>query len=369
MVHWQLSSLDQLMTSGFGRPFPRHGLQLLYWFSNQCVTCDIFDFVVIMKLVSDCQPERGLYGFHLFANMEELLPVQSRHRRRNRQRQLLYYEVGNLNTDKYPESANLPMYVRENYGLDGNRGINNIDRLIISYQVRTMVVETVYVTQHDSAAFGRFCPEGTYEISSELIQALQSPQLDLTTFLTMMGYYGDIQGVQDMEELHYPEASAQTVQTYSGFTAGPGSDDLRFLSEAFNQQLDINISFSYDQQVHNTVSVTSYNPGPVANYSEVQRKHRRPKANKRHRALRQSDWMYGWEQAYTAFDKDARKRNGGGGGGVSLVKILLGAVALYVTAKCFRWLRSWWKEENILKMIPWKTPSYQHTHVMLDYVY
>ncbi|XP_044045628.1 uncharacterized protein LOC122873246 [Siniperca chuatsi] len=377
MVQWKLWTLEHLMNSGFGRPFPRHGLQLLFWFANHCVICELINYVVIMKLVSDCHPERGFYGFHLFSNIEELLPVLDKPRKRKSNRQVAYFEVGNLNTEIYPASANLPAYVRENYGLDGNRGNYNIDRIIISYQVRTRVVETVYVTEHDRVSFGRFSPDRTYEISSELIRALQNPQLDLTTFLTHTGYYGDIQVVEanDIEEIYYPEPSAQQmfniVQTYSGSTARTEqSDDLRFFSEAFNQQPDVNIEpFSYDQQVHYIINVTSHNSGLVAN-SEVQRKYSRPKTNKRPQDLRQSYWPSGWEKPYKGFDEEAKKRSGGGG--FSFVKILLSAGVLYLAAKCFSWLRNWWKvdlNENFVKMIPWRTPSYQHTHIMLDYVY
>lgn len=174
--------------------------------------------------------------------------------------------------------------------------------------MRTRVVEKVYVTEHDRSAFGKFSPDGTYEISSELIQALQSPQLDLTTFLTQMGYYGDIQMVEgnDLEEIHYPEPSAQqmfnTVQTYSGSTATTGQiDDLRFFSEAFNQQLDVSeVPFSYDQ--HYFANVTSHNSGLVANYSEGQHKYRRPKATRRPKALRQSYWASGWKLPYEGKD-------------------------------------------------------------------
>uniref|UniRef100_A0A3Q0R983 Uncharacterized protein n=1 Tax=Amphilophus citrinellus TaxID=61819 RepID=A0A3Q0R983_AMPCI len=193
MVHWQLCTLENLMDSGFGRPFPRHGLQLLFWFSNQCVTWE---------------PENGFCGFHLFGNIEELLPVT-------------YFEVGNLNTETYPASANLPAYVRENYR-SGGKGTNyNIDRIIIGYRVKTRVVETVYVTEHDAAMFGRFRSDRTYEISSELIQALQNPQLDLTTFLIQMGYYVSV--VQGIEEIPYSDPPAQqmynAVQNYSRPTA------------------------------------------------------------------------------------------------------------------------------------------------------
>ncbi|MEQ2238047.1 hypothetical protein ILYODFUR_029340 [Ilyodon furcidens] len=75
MVLWQLRTLDHLDTSEFGRPFPRHGLQLLFWFSNHCVSFELNNSGDVMKLVSECQPEKGVYGFHKFGNVEELLPV------------------------------------------------------------------------------------------------------------------------------------------------------------------------------------------------------------------------------------------------------------------------------------------------------
>ncbi|KAK1885667.1 Chitin synthase 3 [Dissostichus eleginoides] len=264
MVQRQLCSLEQLRISEFGRPFPRHGLQLLFWFANHCVTCEVINFVLIMKLVSNCQPERGIYGFHLFGNMEELLPVLNR--KCKSKRQVLYFEVGNLNTDTYPASANLPTYVRENYVLEDKIGDINLDRIIVSYQLRTRVVERVYVTEHDRAAFG--------------------------------GYWGDIQVVQanDIEEIYYPEPSAQQMfnimQNYSGSTA---------------------------------------------------------------RAERRGLSTY--------VDSVKKKKEGGG---VNFVKILLSAGMLYLAAKCFGWLRSWWRlgpDENTLRKM------LSHHHVMLDYVY
>lgn len=302
MVQWQLQSVDHLMSSSFGCPFPRHGLQLLFWFANECVTCELINLVIVMKLVSDCQPEKGFCGFHPFGNFEELLPVLDRSRK-GRKRQVAYFEVGNLNTETCPASANLPMYVRENYGLDGNHGIYNIDRIIISFQLKTRVVETVFVTEHDGVSFGGFSPDRTYGISSELLRALQSPQLDLTTFLTQAGYVGD-----DAEEILYPEP-----------------DYLQFFTDAFNQQLDNIVPFSYNQQVHHSASVTPYNSRLVANYSGVQHKHKKPKANERQKPLRQSYWLSAGEQPYKGFNEDVKKRNGGGGGGVSFLKILLGA--------------------------------------------
>ncbi|KAK1893196.1 Adenine deaminase 1 [Dissostichus eleginoides] len=211
---------------------------------------------------------------------------------------VLYFEVGNLNTDTYPASANLPTYVRENYVLEDKIGDINLDRIIVSYQLRTRVVERVYVTEHDRAAFGRFSTDRTFEIHPELIQALQSPQADLTTFLSRTGYWGDIQVVQanDIEEIYYPEPSAQQMfnimQNYSGSTA---------------------------------------------------------------RAERRGLSTY--------VDSVKKKKEGGG---VNIVKILLSAGMLYLAAKCFGWLRSWWRlgpDENTLRKM------LSHHHVMLDYVY
>lgn len=86
--------------------------------------------------------------------------------------------------------------MRENYEIAGNNGNKNTDRVIISFHMQTRIVETVHVTKHDEGFPGRFSPHGTYKVSCELIQALQNPELDITTFLNHMGYYTDIQSQQ-----------------------------------------------------------------------------------------------------------------------------------------------------------------------------
>lgn len=192
----------------------------------------------------------------------------------------MYYEVGNLNTESYPAAANLPAYVRENYGLRGNRDNRNIDRIIISYQVRTRVVERVYVTEHDGENVGRFNPDRTCEISYELIQALQSPQLDLNNFLIRVGYFEfvPVLPVNNREEMHYQE-QARAVQGEA-------------FSEAYSGQLHLNIEpFSYDQQAHYNVSITTYNSQLTANYSEVQH-------NYSARPMWQSYWPSGLEHLH-----------------------------------------------------------------------
>lgn len=57
MVKRQLCTLEHLMNTEFGRPFPRHGLQLLFWFANHCVTCEFSNVVVIIKV-----PETVLFA-------------------------------------------------------------------------------------------------------------------------------------------------------------------------------------------------------------------------------------------------------------------------------------------------------------------
>lgn len=165
----------------------------------------------------------------------------------------MYFEVGNLNTNAFPAAANLPTYVRENYGFGSHHGNENMDRIIISFQVQTRVVETVYVTEHDGRGRGKFSPNRTYEIRWELILALRNPQLDITTFLSQMGYYTSVQ-----------------CQQLSGFT------------EPLN----------YDPLLHYSVNLPSQNSRVVANYSDVQAIWR-PKASRHHY------WPTGWEYRYT----------------------------------------------------------------------
>lgn len=211
----------------------------------------------------------------------------------------MYFEVGNLNTETFPGSANLPAYVRENYKLDGNCGTYNIDRIIISYQVKTRVVETVYVTEHDTTVSGRFRSDRTYQISAELIQTLQNTALDITNFLYWMGYYSHIHMFRgnDAEEINYPEPSAQQMlQPYTGCTATTDQYyDFRFLSEVFEQQLDANMSpFNYDPQAHYTASVTQHNSELQAVYRELQQTRRTQYYPSR-----------GWYQLYEGKDADS----------------------------------------------------------------
>uniref|UniRef100_A0A672FL05 Uncharacterized protein n=1 Tax=Salarias fasciatus TaxID=181472 RepID=A0A672FL05_SALFA len=237
MVQLQLSTLQQLMDSGFGRPFPRHGLQLLFWFANDCLTCE---------LVPDCQPEKGFYGFHLFGNVEEILPYA-------------YFEVGNLNAETHPGSADLPAYVRENYELEGSCRDDNVDRLIIGYRVRTGAVEVLFVTEHDAAAVGRFRPDRTYRISWDLIRVLQSPDLDLSSFLTQVGYYEVVRAGRgqypDPETPSFPrstscwttctESASRTFVTKRNTSADPADYFNPILHSVKNSRRNLDVLISY----------------------------------------------------------------------------------------------------------------------------
>ncbi|XP_014832677.1 PREDICTED: uncharacterized protein LOC106910532 isoform X2 [Poecilia mexicana] len=371
MVLWQIHTLDHLDTSGFGRPFPRHGLQLLFWFSNHCVTFEPENSVDVMKLVSGCQPENGAYGFHRFGNMEELLPALHKPKKNKSTRQLVYFVVGNLSIQSYPQSADLPAFVRENLGVDG---VSNSDRIIISYQVKTRLVDKVYVTEHDDADAGRFRSDGTHEVSSQLIRLLQNPQLDLSSLLTQMGYYDDVEMLQDA-----PDPSVQMMLNMMQ------NDPTGFFSQAFSRQLDLDRFCS---------STNTDGSGSLVCYTPLQkRKRKKKKSSKKPKPQREVSWRSSWSDPYRDYDEDYWIRSSygygsgsggsygkGGGSGFSwFLKLVLKAGALCLAARCLFWLvRNIWSsnwDDELLQRIPgWTSPypsysRYPRTHIMLDYVY
>ncbi len=64
-----LNELSDLRETRFGRPRPRHGLNLLWWFAHKCVEIDSNG-----QMIAQCNPEYGDFGFDLFYNWEILLP-------------------------------------------------------------------------------------------------------------------------------------------------------------------------------------------------------------------------------------------------------------------------------------------------------
>ncbi|KAI5625187.1 hypothetical protein C0J50_15302 [Silurus asotus] len=162
-----LNELIDLKNSRFGRPPPRHGLKLLYWFAN--------DFLFINNNDRMCwqyNPRSEFFGFHRFKNRMDkngvkLLPDGN----------LLYYMVGNLNS---PGAEELPDYVQEDFY--GYKNENNMDRIIIS--IVDQSVDRVYVTEHcDRTDFNK---EATYLISKELIMMIR--EMTLEDFLIQTGY-------------------------------------------------------------------------------------------------------------------------------------------------------------------------------------
>ncbi|XP_066518142.1 uncharacterized protein [Hoplias malabaricus] len=167
-----LNEIAHLKESRFGRPEPRHGLMLLHWFANNCLSFHQYN------MIAECDPESGEFGFHIFENRyerngEKLLPEVYF--------PIQYYVVGNL---AYAEADDLPYDVREYYtGLQDN---SNMDRIIVSLDDEFF--HKVYVTEHD----GRrdYNPNATYCISKGLLKTIRSLELD--DFLRRSGYRGDI---------------------------------------------------------------------------------------------------------------------------------------------------------------------------------
>ncbi|XP_063080312.1 uncharacterized protein LOC134470216 [Engraulis encrasicolus] len=159
-----LNELDQLRDSYFGRPKPRHGLRLLFWF--------IHDFIKfhLNQMVAKGDPYSGIFGFHRFYNRPDdgtpLLPPP----------RFQYYEVGNL---KELNASQFPDYVREEY--TGRLDNSNSDRIIVDMSGRN--VNRLYVTHHSDLS--NFSRSGTYCISQGLVNIIK--RMDLEEFLSEMG--------------------------------------------------------------------------------------------------------------------------------------------------------------------------------------
>lgn len=185
--------------------------------------------------------------------------------------------VGNLNADRYPAAASLPPYVRENYNSFGSYDCNNTDRIIISYQRSSRQVEAVYVTEHDDADLGRFRHDGTFQVGGELIRALQNPQLDLSAFLTQMGYYGDV------------EVMAGAAQVEPLVFSMMQNDPTGFFTEAFSRQMQINV------EPFGCSRLSEYAGDCAAQCGVLQRRNRKHKASRKTRIARQTQVMSSWE--------------------------------------------------------------------------
>ncbi len=147
-----LYKLSDLRETMFGRPPPRHGLNLLWWFANDCVQIDSN-----RRLTAQCNPASGAFGFHRFYNSGRFLPYSKQ-----------YYEVGNLNT---PGSLpfRLPDYVTKNY--TGYSDSSNTDRIVVSFDSSWNRFDSIYVTQHSDQT--NFDQNHTYCISLDLLKRIK----------------------------------------------------------------------------------------------------------------------------------------------------------------------------------------------------
>uniref|UniRef100_A0A9J7YI16 Uncharacterized protein n=2 Tax=Cyprinus carpio carpio TaxID=630221 RepID=A0A9J7YI16_CYPCA len=168
-----LNELAQLRDTRFGRPQPRHGLRLLYWFANDCVSFDEDN-----NMLSVCDPAEGDFGFHYFNNRcygEKLLDEED----------FPYFVVGNLNS---PGAEDLPVYVLEDEYTDEHD--SNTDRIIVSLDEDWF--HEVYVTQHHDRS-NNYDPHATHRISRGLLMIIR--RMSLEDFLEKMGYYTHTQPV------------------------------------------------------------------------------------------------------------------------------------------------------------------------------
>ncbi|KAL6466754.1 hypothetical protein MHYP_G00245580 [Metynnis hypsauchen] len=136
-----LNELSQLRASGFGQPYPRHGLNLLYWFAHDYVEIDSNGC-----MTPNSSPTTGAYGFHRFHNFkdEDDHPLPSQN--------LPYYGVGNLGESK---AYKLPLYVRKDY--THNLDDSNKDRIIV--RLKDDYLERVYITEHTDQTSNKVCIE------------------------------------------------------------------------------------------------------------------------------------------------------------------------------------------------------------------
>ncbi|XP_036375359.1 uncharacterized protein LOC118771457 [Megalops cyprinoides] len=164
-----LKKIQDLEGKDFGHNYPRHGLNLLYWFAHEYITFDNNN-----NIQSKQDPKEGVFGFHYFGNKEAVFPSLRNQRGYN------YYAVGNLfDSQNLPESQRLPDYVTEEFRSSKNldsRDQNNRDRIVVR---RTPYgsIDEVYVTQHYDFSAGhgsQYDPDNTFRISSDLLKDIRN---------------------------------------------------------------------------------------------------------------------------------------------------------------------------------------------------
>ncbi|KAK7161226.1 hypothetical protein R3I94_004036 [Phoxinus phoxinus] len=166
----RIKTISDLNECGFGQPWPRHGLKLLYWFAKNCIWVNDDGDMFLA-----CDPAKGVFGFHLFENRytkrkEKLLPDVNFH----------YYLLGNLNS---PGADMLPDYIKKHN--TSWHDVSNADRIIVTDHGHMMKFGKIYLTTHNNQS--NYDPYATFHISRSLLKIIQSYQ-DLEEFLQRLGY-------------------------------------------------------------------------------------------------------------------------------------------------------------------------------------
>ncbi|XP_067309396.1 uncharacterized protein [Pseudorasbora parva] len=180
----KLYDIDDLKNITYAKSAPRHGLQLLFWFSQKVLNVDQNNILIID---SNFDPHRGDFGFHRYLNKEGILPSL-----RSWQS---YYSVGNL---KSPGAKALPAYVRRYYR-NTNVPQRNMDRLIVSVDPnRPKRILGVFITSHNLHK-NDYNPSDTYEIDYSLILQIGDPHNCTLDQNINYGTYTILRNTQDNE--------------------------------------------------------------------------------------------------------------------------------------------------------------------------
>lgn len=165
----KITTITDLNECGFGQPWPRHGLKLLYWFANNCLWVNDNGDMFLA-----CEPAKGVFGFHRFENRYikhkgKLLPDVNFH----------YYLLGNLNS---AGADMLPDYIKKHN--TSWEDVSNADRIIVTDHGQMKFGE-IYLTTHNDQS--NYDPYATFHIARSLLKIIQSYQ-NLEAFLRSLGY-------------------------------------------------------------------------------------------------------------------------------------------------------------------------------------
>ncbi|XP_063050524.1 uncharacterized protein LOC134445372 [Engraulis encrasicolus] len=165
----KINSIEELADNNidFGKRIPRHGLLLLFWLSRPAnIEIDQNDVIQLLNI----DPSQGDYGFHYYGNYEKTLPSD---------RKYSYYTLGNLNSDKFPGSLDLPSYVTQYYRSNYPYNLRNMDRVVVqAYRNTPSRVRSVFISVH----YDNFM-----EITPQLLREIQSIQT-WEEFLELAGF-------------------------------------------------------------------------------------------------------------------------------------------------------------------------------------